>query len=273
MALSVLFMFMSVATSLADAMLAVYCFQQKNGGRDLGITCIGCCVTGLTYMLSVLPVGYRLASIFASLYFVSIDVLLWFLIGFAVQYTQLSHMQPVQIIRKLLLLLCACDSFFMLINPFTEIAISYSYRGTTIAPYAYDMKPLYGMHLVICYVMVVIVLALFIYKSVTTPSDYRRQYLISVVGIVLVVGYNALFLFLPDKTVLNFLDYSIWGYSFAAFFIYWNAYSYSQHGMLNHFRSWVFNNISQGLVLFDFEDNRMTHNECAESLLPQESLA
>ena len=46
------------------------------------------------------------------------------------------------------------------INPFCEIAVHYVKRNTQIAHYAYQMLPLYWMHLLFSYAMVAVVLLL-----------------------------------------------------------------------------------------------------------------
>ena len=138
-----------------------------------------------------------------------------------------------------------------------------------IAPYEFRMMPLYYGHLLLSYMMVAASLILFIFKAVSTPRAYRRQHLLNVAAILLVVVFNAVFLFVKDKSVLQYLDYSIWGYSFAAFFIFWNAYKYARHGLLNHFRGRIFDSIGQALVLFDYENNHIMHNAKAAELLRQ----
>lgn len=74
-------------------------------------------------------------------------------------------------------------------------------------------------------------------------------------------------MFWPGTNVYNLLDYSICGYSLTAFLLYWSCFNYSTHGMLNRLKTSIFKNINQGIVLFDYNDNLILHNEKADHLL------
>lgn len=138
--------------------------------------------------------------------------------------------------------------------------------------YRYEMKLLYQLHLVFSYAVVVCILFLLIRKICTTPNEYRSQYSVIVVGLLAVIGINAVFLFIPGDSVFSLLDYSICCYSLMSFLIYWNCFDYSTHAMLNKMKNRIFENIGQGIVLFDHENNRILHNKRAEVLLGREKL-
>lgn len=121
---------------------------------------------------------------------------------------------------SILLLYCIYELIVFAVNPFMEIAIEYKPRDTLIAKYSYQMKPLYELHLIFSYVMVLLVVGLLIRKICKIPNEYRWQYLSVIIGILLIVGSNAIFLFLPGESVVNLLDYSIGGYSVVSFIIY-----------------------------------------------------
>ena len=153
------------------------------------------------------------------------------------------------------------------INPFYEIAIHYVPRNTIIAKYSYQMRPLYVMHLLFTYTLVVVVVVLLIRKMCSIPKEYRAQYQYVILGILVIVSVNGVFLFWPWETVYSLLDYSICGYSLTAFLLYWSCFDYSTHGMLNCLKTSIFENIGQGIVLFDYNDHLILHNERADALL------
>lgn len=153
------------------------------------------------------------------------------------------------------------------VNPFCEIAVHYVKRNTQIAQYAYQILPLYWMHLIFSYTMVAVVLLLLLKKMKRTPREYRVQYEYVILGITVIVLVNAAFLFLPGESVYNLLDYSICAYSLTSFLLYWSCFDYSTHGMLNSLKNSIFENIGQGIVLFDYEDRLVLYNKRAEDLL------
>ncbi len=169
-------------------------------------------------------------------------------------------------------LYCIYELIVFAVNPFMEIAIEYKPRDTLIAKYSYHMKPLYDLHLIFSYVMVLLVVGLLIRKICKIPHEYRWQYLSVIIGILIIVGTNAIFLFLPGKSVVNLLDYSIGGYSVVSFIIYWSCFDYSTHGMLNKLKTSIFENIGQGIVLFDDDERLILHNERADFFLGEERL-
>ncbi len=71
---------------------------------------------------------------------------------------------------------------------------------------------------------------------------------------------------------MNLLDYSIGGYSVVSFIIYWSCFDYSTHGMLNKLKTSIFENIGQGIVLFDDDERLILHNERADFFLGEERL-
>ena len=126
---------------------------------------------------------------------------------------------------------------------------------------------IYWMHLIFSYTMVAVVLLLLLKKMKRTPREYRAQYEYVILGITVIVLVNAAFLFLPGESVYNLLDYSICAYSLTSFLLYWSCFDYSTHGMLNSLKNSIFENIGQGIVLFDYEDRLVLYNKRAEDLL------
>ena len=170
-------------------------------------------------------------------------------------------------ILRLISLYTVFEIIVFAINPFSEIAVHYIRRDTFIARYSYEMHPLYWMHLIFTYSLVAFVLILLIRKLYSIPKEYRAQYLYVILGILAIVSVNTFFLFWPGTNVYNLLDYSICGYSLTAFLLYWSCFNYSTHGMLNRLKTSIFENIDQGIVLFDYNDNLILHNEKADHLL------
>ena len=126
---------------------------------------------------------------------------------------------------------------------------------------------MYKRQLLFTYTLVIVVVVLLIRKMCSIPKEYRAQYRYVILGILVIVSVNGVFLFWPGETVYSLLDYSICGYSLTAFLLYWSCFDYSTHGMLNCLKNSIFENIGQGIVLFDYNDHLILHNERADALL------
>ena len=258
----------SILIALVDAVLAIKSFQKnKTTGRFLGCACAGAAVVDLSYLVSILNDEYLCMSVMSSVYFVTIDIMLLCLLVFAVYFTKGRFTKTGKKLMGLGILYTAFEVVVFAVNPFYEIAIHYVRRNTFIAKYSYQMKPLYMMHLVFTYALVIVVVALLVRKMIRIPREYRAQYSYVILGILAIVSVNAVFLFWPGETVYSLLDYSICGYSLTAFLLYWSCFDYSTHGMLNCLKTSIFENIGQGIVLFDYNDHLILHNERADALL------
>lgn len=260
----------SLVVAAVDILLAVMSFKKKdNRGRALGFTCVGCALVDLAYLGSVLSDNYFLYSCLSSLYFFNVSLVVLALVCFTREFCNMQLPR----FGKIFLQIAGCwlifDAIVFIINPFKEIAVSYVPRATEFAKYSYDMHILFYVHLVFCYLMVATCVFFLIYRLVRVPLEYKRQFLYALLGLVAIVCINAVFLFLPGLSKYNFLDYSLLGYSIGAYVFYWACFQYSTKGMMDLFKMSVFENLDQGLVLFDYDNRMILHNDMFHVLLPQ----
>ena len=258
----------SVLIAVADGILAIKSIlKNRTTGRYLGFACAGAAVVDISYLISILNNDYRCVSVMSSIYFVNIDVMLICLLIFTVYFTKGEFTKSGKTAIAFSIFYAIFEAVVFAINPFYEIAVHYVRRDTYIAKYSYQMKPLYWMHLVFTYSLVAVILILLIRKLRRIPREYRSQYRYVILGIVAIVAVNAVFLYWPGVNIYNLLDYSICGYSLTAFLLYWSCFEYSTHGMLNCLKTSIFENIGQGIVLFDYHDHLILHNKRADDLL------
>ena len=262
------YILLSILIALMDLYLGVLSIRKnRTTGRYLGLACIGAAIVDLSYLISILSDSYLCMSVMSSIYFIDIDFMLLNLVAFTVYFTKGSFVNWGKKAMRLAVFYAVFEVIVFSVNPFCEIAVHYVKRNTQIAQYAYQMLPLYWMHLIFSYTMVAVVLLLLLKRMKRTPREYRAQYEYVILGITVIVLVNAAFLFLPGESVYNLLDYSICAYSLTSFLLYWSCFDYSTHGMLNSLKNSIFENIGQGIVLFDYEDRLVLYNKRAEDLL------
>ncbi|MDY3282595.1 diguanylate cyclase domain-containing protein [Dysosmobacter sp.] len=258
----------SILIALADGVLAIKSILKHNTmGKYLGFACAGAAVVDVSYLVSILNSDYRCVSVMSSVYFVNIDIMLICLLVFTVYFTKGKFTRGGKRAIGFAVFYAAFEAVVFAVNPFYEIAIHYVRRDTYIAQYSYQMKPLYWMHLLFTYSLVAVILILLVRKLRRIPWEYRPQYRYVILGIVAIVAVNGVFLYWPELSIYNLLDYSICGYSLTAFLLYWSCFEYSTHGMLNSLKTSIFENIGQGIVLFDYQDHLILHNKRADDLL------
>ena len=258
----------SILIALADVVLAVLSRRKnRTTGRFLSYACLGAAVVDISYLVSILNDDYMCVSVMSSVYFVNIDLMLLSLLVFTIYFTRGEFTRRGRIAFGAAAAYTAFELVVFAVNPFREIAVHYVRHDTLITKYGYEMKPLYWMHLLFTYALVAVVLVLMIRKMRRIPREYRSQYSFVVTGILGIVLVNAVFLYWPQESIYSLLDYSICGYSLTAFLLYWSCFNYSTHGMLNVLKTSIFENIGQGIVLFDYHDQLILHNERADILL------
>ncbi|SHL19229.1 PAS domain S-box-containing protein/diguanylate cyclase (GGDEF) domain-containing protein [Fibrobacter sp. UWH5] len=260
----------SLFIAVLDSLLAIVSFR-KGGvqGKALGATCVGCAFVDLSYLVSVLVDDYFVYSCLSSVYFVCIDIMLLCLVMFIRDFCKFRNSAVGRGHFMAAHFIILVDIIVFAINPFCEIAISYVPRATEFAKYSYNMHGLFYVHLFFCYAMVATCVYFLLYKLVSVPLEYKRQFLYAVAGVVSIVAINAVFLFLPGLSKYNFLDYSILGYSIGAYAFYWACFQYSIKGMTNLFKMSVFENIDQGLMLFDYENRLILYNDMVYKQFPR----
>ena len=262
--------FTSVCVFLAsfDFFFSYRAFQKTEKiGYWLGLSAASAGVVTLSYLYSILTRDYTRASIFSSIYFLMIDWLLVCLVHFCYLFTNPHDVRGSRLIRRFIFVFAGLDSLVFLINIFREIAVHYVERSTFIAPFSYEMKPLYYVHLGFTYFLVVLALWILVRKSIRTPRQYRNQYVLIIAAIALVVAVNAIFLYPATEEIYTLVDYSILGYSVGLLLMYWAAFDYRRNDMLRSLSMTIFENIGQGIVLFDYSDQLIMHNQKADRLL------
>lgn len=268
-----IYVFSSIIIAAMDIILAIKSIKKnKTTGRFLGLACIGAAIVDVSYLISIISDSYMAMSVMSSIYFVSIDYMLVCLLIFTVYFTKGRFSKYGRVAIGVCFFYCLYELVIFAINPFKNIAIGYVRRDTVIAKYSYDMKPLYDMHLFFSYALVGVVLILLVKKLCKIPHEYRLQYSSVILGLLALVGINAIFLYVPGAEVYKLLDYSICGYSLTSFILYWSCFNYSTHGMLNKLKTSIFENIGQGIVLFDYDNHLILHNDRADDFLGKKLL-
>ncbi|MCQ2105018.1 MAG: diguanylate cyclase [Fibrobacter sp.] len=243
------------------------CLKKKNAlGKALSGTCFCCAVVDLAYLVSASCDSYFLFSCMSSIYFVSVDIMLLCLVMFVTRFCKLKNTKAARFHAKLAHFYVLVEIILFAINPFFEFVIGYVPRDTEFAKFGYDMHFFFYVHLVFCYAMVATTVYYLCDRLIRVPLEYKRQYLYALLGLVAIVSINGVFLFLPGLSLYNFLDYSILGYSLAAYAFYWSCFQYSTKGMMDLFKTSMFEFLDQGLILFDYSGKLIVCNDMAKHL-------
>lgn len=164
------YILLSILIALMDLYLGVLSIRKnRTTGRYLGLACIGAAIVDLSYLISILSDSYLCMSVMSSIYFIDIDFMLLSFCGFYRVFHKRKLCELGKKAMRLAVFYAVFEVIVFSVNPFCEITVHYVKRNTQIAQYAYQMLPLYWMHLIFSYTMVAVVLLLLLKKMKRTP--------------------------------------------------------------------------------------------------------
>lgn len=260
-------LFLSVA--IVDFIIAMEIFRKDmKHSRKVGYAMCFAMLTTLFYLFAISTEKYFFSSLFSSLYFISIDYILVFLLRFVLEFTRfhkkINKQNPFCYIDYIV---AGVDTIILLVNPFKEIALSYypvMVRGVVI--YKYLPFTMYRFHLLFCYILIALILGVLVRKCMTIPLFYIGKYINIALSIVLVVLLNIFYLAGKEYFVL---DISVLFYSLSALLIYISVFYYSDKKLLNSTRELLMENIGWAIAFFDFENVLIDCNQKMTEIFPE----
>ncbi len=194
-----------------------------------------------------------------SLYFVATDWLLYYFFRFSLEYIGSSFEQYVK--KKILLLLLAADSLFILSNTFFEHLFSLKsvilVDGMTY--FKLSIYPLFLIHYFIVIMLVAFCLISLFYRAYKSPYFYRKKYLtIAIILLILVI-----LSFLTLQTTINL---SVIGYVVEGICIYYCALVYTPQNLLSKTLLLVAQDMDVALFVMDIEGKKLYSNTYADTL-------
>lgn len=268
-----IYIVMFTAFAAANLFVSTRCLVYKNReGRMLGYALWWAALVSLSYMISILTTDESTMSVSNSVYFASIDGMLYFLMCFCFalsgvdENTDFKIARIGRLVRRFFVLWIVVDAAILLTNPLTGIAITYEpvVPEPAVARWFFIPGGVYNLHLLLCYLMLASGFLAVVMRAVRVPRMYRHYYIRLILSALVVVAVNAAYLL---QVTRNHIDYSIFFYSVMGYSIFWNAFKAKDTGLLSQARQTILEHLSQPLFLFDWDDRLIFANENARALL------
>lgn len=251
--------------AVTDVVFAIRSASKGSRGRVLAVCALFAGWVTLTYMASVLVDSYLAMSVFSSLYFVGTNLTVATLLLYIWMFVNNTNTLRLPKYFYPLYLWCAIDSAIMLINPFKEIALSYTPSVDYLAYWQYAEMPLHEIHVVFNYIMVGVSFMLVFIAMLRVSKIYRSKYLTMVVSMLAAVIVNSLFVFVP----LMGVDFSILLYTVLAALFYLNDFRYSDKNLAHQAQQLILNEMDHPVVFFDDLGKFVICNDAADFLVPE----
>lgn len=214
-----------------------------------------------SYLVLLLVNHYYVISVCYSIFFMCMDWLLFYLLLFTWEYTD-GERGGENRAKTAIKVILGLDTASMLGNAVFEHAMGYE-----TVTYGSDLylifveKPLYNVHLIICYVICALIFGSLIVKALQSPAIYKQKYLVPFYMLLLVVVLNAVFLLFR----LN-VDISIAFYPLAAILIYYNVFDFQPRYLILRTMIASVSSIPDGVFLFDLNGKEIWQNEKGNAL-------
>ncbi len=213
----------------------------------------------LANILIAVSFNATVATIAFSLYYGTIDWILFYFSGFTLEYTE--HSELLKRFKTPAAVFIFCDSisfvFEILFHQHFNVYTTTNADGYVF--YQTQPRPLFYVHLIVCYITLFIALVFLITKISSTYSFYQTRYILILMVLMLIVVINIFYMMMG-----LLLDASVLFYAIGATVVYYCVQIYVPRSLLNvALESAVFD-MHEGLILFDIYGNCIYVNNFAK---------
>lgn len=244
--------------------IALAISQRSRAGYLLAATMTAAALVDLGYTASVTSPDYFAMSLSCSVYFCGVTLSLFFLLLYLFDFIGVLNRKSTRGLLVVLGLFVVADLCSLMSNPFTEVALTYSYDANAISHWKYVHYFLFDYHLFLSYVMVGIAVGSMVVKCIRVPGVYRAPYVAVLSGLLFIVFVNAGFLLIPAGLTL---DYSLIFYSVMGIYLYVSRFHSMRNLTLNATRNMILDELGSAVVLFDQQGEFVTCNRYARTYL------
>lgn len=200
-------------------------------------------------------------SVFAySIFFISIDWLLYYVLRFVEEYTRVreSRKKPPMFLCTLL----GLDGASLLLNNWFGHAFTCGESNFDGGVYYYVIgKTPYDVHLFLSYLLVVIILGCLLWKVAKTPAMYRKKYLLVFFSLLAIILGDAVYV-MTDMAV----DVSVFIFIAAGLFVYYYSIEYSPRELVDRVLTMVVQEMGDAVLCYDVDGVCINANESARKL-------
>ena len=218
------------------------------------ITCVSYSYAIATHSIVRAEVGY-------IIYFAGID---WILISFLFYtrtYTRIW--QDTYSAPLITTTLAVVDSISLITNLKWHHAFKLYQKslGDSEWFFAFELNDYYIVHLIFCYILVALIVAMFAKKTVQTSGFHRTRYLSILIMFLGIIIINVFYLFFDFP-----VDVSICFYSVAAVFVGYYSLLYNPKSFVEYMLTTITERMECALIAFDENDNCIYANQFASRM-------
>ena len=252
--------------ALVVAILVLKSYRKgTESAKKLGIAMLMNFLMIGTYTLNLTSGYLIIKSIGCSLTFTLMDLMLFFYYDYAMAFVGWENRTP-KWIKIAFGAYIFIDGIFMMINPFDQVAVSYmheSFGDGYILTYVPQIP--FHIHTAFDMMMIAATIILLSLKCGETPRVYRKRYYGPIIGMLLAVVIN--FVYLAGVIPID-MDPTILLYVFVGFLLYFYTFNYLPSVTLTITRNMILEYLKDPIILFDYEGRLADHSAGLDELMP-----
>lgn len=242
---------------LFGMIVCIYRTRQKKGVavEEVIRLLFTACFSIIANIAIMLTNSYMYISVFNSIFFASIDWVMFCFIQYTLVYTERPKLKGN--LLKTLAIILLLDTFNMWVNPIFEQATHY--KKVMIGQELFlqlEMQPLYMVHLAICYSLFDVSMFLLMKKAMESYHFYRTKYLMIVLIMCFIIAVDAMFVFFGAH-----IDYSVLSFCLGGMIICVFTFSYVPRRIMGLIFAQLVKQSDEGIILFDIYGHCVYINE------------
>lgn len=250
--------FLVVTLVLAGNIIITRSVNKKIAKYSRRIMYAGTIAT-LSQLILISSASENIASLMLGIFFACMDFILFFILDYCMVYT--DHKPKYDSKHFIMLALVLADSIFMITNYFHHLVFDLQEIELQGEFYFKALKyPPYYTHLVFCYIIAINCVLTLILRMRQLPKFYWPKYYFFFIGFIIVVLWDAIYVFRPNP-----IDTSIIGYGICAMILNYYALFYEPKYIIENMLKRAISDMNNMVFLFDIEDNCIFINEEAQT--------
>ncbi|MCR4831638.1 MAG: EAL domain-containing protein [Pseudobutyrivibrio sp.] len=231
----------------------------------LGISIIQLFVVGIitcvAYTFAIATKDVRQSEMGYAVYFAGVDWILITFVFYARQYTKIwldNYASPL-----ITTTIAVLDNISLFTNYKWHHAFTLEKRElpTTEWFYGFKIHDYYYVHLIFCYILVAIIIAILFKKTIQTSGFHRNRYFAILVMFIGIILLNVLYLFFDFP-----VDVSICFYAVAAIFVGYYSILYNPKTFVEYMLTTITERMDCALISFDENDTCIYSNQFANRM-------
>lgn len=240
--------------------------RKTKEAKSLSQLLFAVCISTFASFATMLSKDYKSMSAFMGVFYVSMDWICYFMMRFVLMAT--DYQKKLLRVEALIRMILFVDSISLSLNVFFEHAAAFNqviHNGSTylvIAP-----KPLYQIHLIICYLLLLAALSRLVECTIQSSLLYRFRYVVTIAIILFSVLLDAIFI-----SVGSIVDITIISFAVSAILIYYFTFDYIPRQLRIRIQDMILEQTLSIVIVFDEYGKLAYANRRAQELVIRDTI-